>query len=838
MKLLILRLSLLVCILISVNSCRNVKKIVDVSKRIEPKAYDYWNLVRSNPVFGFDADAFYLGISKIREIKNNVQSLNRGPEHNLDWRLEGPFNIGGRVDVLTALNLGSDTLFAGTANGGVFRTIDGGLNWNSVFDDFGSLAIGSITVDPNNNNIIYVGTGDRNFGGGSFMGNGFYKSVDFGETWVNIGLSQAGIITSCTINPLNSSEIIVGALGDPFQKTNERGIYKTMDGGATWVNTLLVSDSSGVTNVVRSPSQPSVLLASSFNRLNLEGHRISAGPDSRIYKSIDGGDSWVRITNGLPDTDQSRVGIQFSASNPSKLYAIFISVDYNLQDIYVSSDEGVSWSGIGANGGLQGLDPGFTGGFGWYFGEIYVDPFDENHIIVPGVNQYESYDAGVTWTPNVPDWSTYEVHADKHALIFQNQTTQIIGTDGGIYKTEDSGAFWQTLGALPITQFYDINANSFENGVYSGGAQDNGTTSGNYLTTEWSRDFGGDGFEVTYIDQADHSIIYETQNAGLYWLDDNNGYVDISTQEVNTNWFTPYTYKNSRIIAGSNRLMKMDNPPFGFWEPISADLTQVGLGTAISPENYHTITKIKHNSLNESQIIVGTSDGLVWLGDVDGNMQNISSNLPEKFVTSVNFSKLNSQTLFVTMSGYYQNFNQALIFKSTDSGQTWMNIANNLPAIGINSFVSFVINGNENLFIGTDGGVFVSVNNGLTWDLLGQNLPIATVSDLDIDFENKRLVAGTFGRSIWSYNLSFWINTSSINEKELAKLISPNPVSEEIEFQENALEINIVDLQGNLVLSKKNVLKGEKIDVKNLKDGIYMIEIDKKQGKLMILKGK
>jgi len=292
------------------------------------------------------------------------------------------------------------------------------------------MSIGAIEVDPINNNIIYVGTGDRNFGGGSFMGNGFYKSDDYGDSWTNIGLLNVGIITSCSVNPANPQEIVVGTLGNPYTKTSERGIYHSTNGGQTWSNTLFISDSAGVTDISRNVANPQILLASSFNRINLPDHSVASGLDSKIFKSTNGGLSWTQITSGLPQNiNLSRVGVQYSISNPSKAYAIYVGEDYNIYDIYVSNDAGETWSSLINSGGMMGLDPSATGGFGWYFGGIHIDPWDENHIIFPGVDQYESYDGGFSWNLNVPEWWTYEVHADKHDIYFQNQNTLLIPID-------------------------------------------------------------------------------------------------------------------------------------------------------------------------------------------------------------------------------------------------------------------------------------------------------------------------------------------------------------------------------------------------------------------------
>ncbi|MFA7272940.1 MAG: T9SS type A sorting domain-containing protein [Crocinitomicaceae bacterium] len=800
-------------------SCGNHKKIQPVLNSRAPQPNDYWSMKRSHPVYGFDQKAYFNGMEAVAKIKND--QAKDGPNLNLNWQFEGPNNIQGRVNVVTPVSRASDTIFAGSVNGGIFRTINGGNTWTPLFQDFGYLAIGSITVDPSDHNTIYAGTGDRNFGGYSYNGNGLYKSTDLGATWTQIGLGNVGIITSCVVNASNPSTIVVGALGSGFEKTNDRGIYRTTDGGATWTNTLFVSDSSGVCEMRVHPTNPAILYATTFNRLNLSNRSISKGLDSKIFKSIDGGATWSQLTNGLPTTTLSRCGIAISESNPNKLYAIFIGDDYNIYDIYKSEDAGSTWTAL--NIPLSTLPVDAVGGFGWYFGRIHVNPFNENHIIVPGVDQYESTDGGLNWNMNVPNWWTYEVHADKHDLYFKDANTIVIATDGGMYKTTNLGISWSTFGELPITQFYRVNANTFDPNNYAGGAQDNGTTSGNNGTL-WNRDFGGDGFQSYYIDPSNDITTFETQRGGIYWSQ--FGFADDisigNSLSDRTNWSTPYfSFPDYRLTAGSYRVLKMENPPFDSWVPISGDLTRIGLGATTSP-NYSTLSEINYNSFDQNELIVGTSDGLVWKGNRStGNFTNISGSLPYKFVSSVNYSKKINGKIYVTQTGYYNNFSQALVFKSEDAGATWIDISSNLPAIGINTMITHYVGGVEALIVGTDAGVFFSNNDGVSWTLLGNNLPIITISALDINTNNNRLIAGTFGRSMWSYDFTWELGIEELNESD--QMIYPNPGKEFIRLKNDEDFIEILTLDGQLIRHIKNPMADQKIDVHDLEGGLYLV---------------
>lgn len=804
----------------------------------EPEPIDYWMLKRSHEVHGFDQAAYLNGIQEVR----NLKLQKTGPDLNLNWELEGPFNIGGRINVVTPLTRTSDTLFCGAANGGVFRSYDAGNQWTPVFDDFSYLSIGAITVDPSNTQTVFVGTGDRNFGGSSYNGNGLYRSNDLGDTWTNIGLNQVGIITSVIVHSQNSDHILVGALGSGFEKSNERGVFRSTDGGTTWTNTLFVSDSSGVCEMVEDPTNSDIVYACFFNRVNLLDRSISKGPDSKIYKSTDGGATWNQLTNGLPSTELSRVGVAVSESNPNKLYAVYVGTGYNVEEIYVSNDAGATWNGINANSGSNGLDPNALGGFGWYFGRIHVNPFNENHIILPGVDQYESTDGGQSWNMNVPIWWTYEVHADKHALYFKDTNTMIIGTDGGMYKTTNGATTWNILGELPITQFYRVTGSTFTPGVYAGGAQDNGSTSGNQ-NGPWTRDFGGDGFQSTYVDAATNTVVYETQRGVIHWTDAFNGVTSLNVNSIdpneNTNWNTPYVvFEGSQaLLAGSNRLLYMAAPPFDTWAPISNDLTLSGLGQA--PVNrYHTITELAYNPLDEDQVLVGTSDGLVWKGSISGGMNNwvnITGTLPSNYVTSVNFSKKQAGTIYVTMSGYYSGFSSALVFKSIDNGATWIDISNNLPAIGVNDLITVISTpGNEELlFIGTDAGVFVSEDEGQTWDLMGSGLPIITIDAIDVSLSDRKIIAGTYGRSMWSYDISAVLGVEESNEFAEA-LVYPNPTSGEIHLSQSADDVRIYTIDGKLVFEMENYEADKLISLDHLLPGHYVIQLDDKRVNLKI----
>lgn len=527
--------------------------------------------------------------------------------------------------------------------------------------------------------------------------------------------------------------------------------------------------------------------------------------------------------------NNSRVGIAIAESNPDKLYAVYVSTAYNVYDIYVSGDAGSSWTSLNAASGANGLPLNVLGGFGWYFGRIHVNPYNENYLVLPGVDQFVSTDGGVSWTQNVPDWSDYIVHADKHDLVFQDSLTMLIGTDGGMYKTTDGGNNWSTFGELPITQFYEVTATTFNNGIYAGGAQDNGTSSGN-AAIPWNRDFGGDGFKPTYLDAGINVAVFETQRGGIYYVSDLIGFENLSIPDAfpddPVNWNAPYVaFSGGPLISGTNKIIVYDNLPGGVWDVVSPDLTRTALG-ATTPDSYHTISSIASNPFSPAEIIAGTSDGLVWKGNyTSGNWTNLSAGLPEHYVTEVVFSKTNNGKLYATMSGYYNNFSQALIYKRDNGANAWVSITGDLPAIGINTLLTHVIAGNEVLFVGTDAGVFYSENDGVNWFPVGTNFPVSTVAALDIDQTNNILIAGTYGRSMWSYDLNWYIGIKEANLVEGS--VYPNPVMDKLIIKDAATSVKVVNASGAVVWEQEKSVDVLEINVGDWPDGIYLVVTDK-----------
>lgn len=811
-------------------------------KSLEP--HDQWLTIRSYPD-GFDQDLYMERMEEIR-MEAAASAFTRDAELGLDWQQEGPGNIGGRIDVLTVDPTDENTIYAGATNGGIFKTTDGGASWNPIFDDQPYLAIGAISLDPDNSNILYAGTGDRNFTGNSFLGNGVYKSEDAGENWENIGLEQTGAVTEIIIDPTDSDRIFASTLGNPHVKNGFRGVYRSDDGGETWSNKLFVADSAGVVDLIMDPSNPNVLYAAGYNRMrNYYGSTVS-GPNAKIYKTINGGESWVALSTGLPASDECRIGLAISNDDPNTVFALYVAEDgLDVKDIYKSTDAGASWTALDIYAGADGLPDGVMGGFGWYFGEVYLNPYNNDHLIIPGVEMFQTLDGGTSWERNVPFWWTYEVHADKHAIAFFDENSYIIATDGGLYRTDDNGENWEDIENIPITQFYHIDVHPHEDGLYGGGAQDNGSMSGNAASfNEWERLFGGDGFRVTFLEEDEGAAYYETQFGGLRYADPFGGTTNISPDDPGddrTNWDMPYVINetNAELFVGTAHIQLMTGAPFGEYVYISDDLSRVGLGEDVDNMRYHNIAEIDQES--QDVIYAGTSDGLVWHGertggDFDWTWSNITDDLPNHYVTGVRCSPNMDQTTYVCMSGYKSEEDEAYLFRRDDGiDGEWVDISGNLPNITVNDIL--IVPGYENdeyLFAALDGGVYFTENGGEHWEYLGVGLPAVTVSELHLDLPNEKLVAGTYSRSMWSYDIS-WMEPiveepddsgiESLNIKPLE--VYPNPVIDiaYIEAEVND-QIHVYANNGALIYHTKVVEMNGKtaVDLSKLKTGIYFLQ--------------
>ena len=776
----------------------------------------------------------------LEQVHTQVQTrTEEGFDEN--WVTQGPANIGARINTIAINPNDENIIYVGFSEGGVFKTTNGGSTWNPIFDDQPFLSIGDIALDPNDPNIVYVGTGDPNISGLPFIGNGVYRSMNGGETWTHLGLATQRIVSKIIIDPTNANTIYTATMGLPFERNSDRGVYRSTDNGDSWEQVLFVSDSTGVIDMVINPNNPQIIYAAGWDRIRNNTESIIKGNGARIYQTTDGGDNWQMLEGGLPnDMPHGRIGLAMYEANPNIIYAEYIGTDSRLEDIYRTNDGGNTWNPIPTEA-TNGLDSNVMRTFGWYFGKIRVNPTDPDDIYLLAIDLYRSKDAGEHWELASPIWWTYEVHADKHDLDFLSNGNIILATDGGLYKSDANNIIWEDIENIPTTQFYRVAYNPHSPDNYYGGAQDNGTCGGNSSNINfWDRIYGGDGFQTVFDpDNADRFFV-ETQNGRIKMTLNGGGTFDSADEGIDPddrrNWDMPYLmspHNSSFFYTGTYRVyLGVGLVPF--WASISEDLTD---GTN-SPHKEHNISAITESPVEEDLLYVGTGDGNLWR--YENEWTSISNNLPDLYVTDVVASPENADAVYVTYSGYLDNSFLPRIHRSMDRGETWENISNNLPDLAINDLLILPEHSDSILFVATDGGVYGSVDAGQNWERLGANMPIVTVYDLAYNIAHNQLVAGTFGRSIMTYPLD------SITNVEMPTVATSNPLQAkgikimptvtddfiyvEIENMEFGKETELVIISTNgQVMHQINQINGrhikQKLDVSDYPAGQYFVKI-------------
>ncbi|KAF0199091.1 MAG: hypothetical protein FD166_716 [Bacteroidetes bacterium] len=664
---------------------------------------------------------------------------------NFEWEFAGPLNIGGRITDIEVPGGSYSTIFVAAASGGILKTTNNGASWTNVFKDQATISIGDIAIGSEETDLMYAGTGEANSSSQSFRGDGIYKSVDGGTTWQHSGLELSAYIGRIVIDHSNSDRVFAAACGNLFTPDENRGVYRTIDGGNTWERVLFVSDSTSAIDLVQHPENPDILYAAMWERMRGLNYRRSFGTTSGIWKTTDGGDTWTELTTGLPQgSETGRIGLAISPSSPSVLYAFYDNESEVA--VYKTQNGGQSW--IRTNDAyLQGMNSSF----GWYFGQIRVDPVSPDKIFVQGVYLYFSSDGGSSWSE-----TGYEMHVDHHALFIHPVTGRIYeGNDGGLYFSDDTGYSWSKINNLPLTQFYDIEIDRMNPQRIYGGTQDNNTI--RTLTgqlSDWEAILGGDGF-YSLVDYTDPNIIYaEYQWGALHkstnggnWMDPINGYW--SSDRVN--WSAPvimHPQEPQILYFGTYRVWKTTNGG-NTWNAVSGDLTFGDDGST-----FHTISTLAISAIEPGIVLAGTDDGRVHISTNGGSLWNdISNGLPERWITRVATDPFDLNTIYVTLSGFRWDEPIAHVYRSTNLGQTWQPISNGLPELPVNALVADP--GEQGrLFIGTDAGVFLSENAGESWQSMNQGIGNVPVTSMKIHPDENFLVIGTYGLSAYKFDLS------------------------------------------------------------------------------------
>lgn len=835
---------------------------IDKFKKFYPA--DYEMIKRTFPYYNYDKNTYkeaFKNLSKLKKQKIEIDRLNK--ENSPNWEFVGPTNIGGRVVDIEFNPKNPNIVYLAAATGGVFKSNDKGLSWYPIFDDQPSLTIGDIGIDPNNPNILYVGTGEPNGGHNNFPGIGLFKSIDAGSTWSHIGLDSTVSISRIIIDPNNSERIFVAALGDYFSTNPQRGLFLSENGGITWRKSLFVSDSTGAVDLVMNSNNPNILFAAMWERVRrpiFNNNTKLQGPSGGIFKSIDGGNNWIKLgpENGLPNSNFEnigRIGLSISKSNPSILYALF-NDGFTPYGIYKTEDSGNNW--IKTNDTFSG-----AGNFSWFFGQLRVHPNNPEIVFVLDVPLLKSSSSGTSWDYSYGYGGLSQLHVDHHELEFHpnNPDYIISGNDGGINISTDGGESWSEPISLPITQFYEIGLDKRNPERFYGGTQDNNTI--RTLTgydNDWESIFGGDGFYVI-IDPNNPNIIYaESQNGflvksingGKTFTSARNG---IDTSEP-TNWSTPVVMdpQNSNILYyGTHSIYRTENSAQS-WVKVSPKLTDHN-----SDKRLGTVTTIAVAPTNSNIIFAGTDDSFVWVSkDYGSTWENISASLPFRWVTRIAVDPNNENIVYVTFSGLKWSDQEAKVYRSDNMGKSWNEISNNLPDAPVNAF-AINPNNTDMLFLGNDIGAFISKNRGNSWEVIANNLPIVVVNDMKIHEIENYLAIGTHGRGIYKIELNS-INNQNNDTKILPAQIElsqnyPNPfnprtrINYSIPANENNLTQNVLITVFNNIGQKITTLANREhspgnyyviFDGYNFPSGIYYYTLSagtySKTKKMILLK--
>lgn len=660
------------------------------------------------------------------------------------WSSLGPSNVGGRVTDLVVDPVRSNTVYAGAASGGLWKSTNGGSSFSYSWDITFPQSIGALAITPSG--VLYAGTGEGNPGGGSasFPGNGVYKSSDGGVTWTFMGLAGTNRIGRIVIDPNNSSRIFAAAAGNLFVPGGARGLYRSTDAGATWQ--LVLAGANSTTGAIDLAISTTDVYVSMWDHKRLPGSRQYGGVGSGLYRSSDGGTTWARMGGGLPasSTNLGRMGVAVAKSNANRLYAIAANTTGNFLGMWTSTNKGTSWTQLTNTGPVSSSQSTF----GWWFGRIFIDPLSSSHLWVPGVPLVESTNAGGSWSS-----SSSSFHVDQHAMAFDPLVANrvFLGNDGGIYRSTANGSLsggWSKATNLANMQFYTIAVSKQDISRVSGGTQDNGSRRS---WASWGSYWGGDGLQ-NLIDPTNQLKVYACSQNGSCGRSTNGG-TNMSSFGATTAsrraWLTPVAFDPSNpsiMYYGGERLNRSTNSAQS-WVAISPDLSRGSSGSS----SYNTISTIAVAPTNSAVIYVGTDDGRMWITrNTGGTWTEITAGLPTRFMTRVTVDPTNADLAYVTVSGYTVGDTAAHVFRTTNGGATWQDISGNLPNAPVNDIVYNPQNRTV-LYVATDVGVFTSSDTGATWTAVGTGLPVVPVMDLDatVSAGVTQLTAGTYGLGIY-----------------------------------------------------------------------------------------
>ena len=699
----------------------------------------------------------------------------------LKFRSIGPAFMSGRISDIAIHPDNESVWYVTVGSGNVWKTTNAGVTWTPIFDDQPSYSIGCVTIDPNNSNTIWIGTGE-NLGGRHFgYGDGVYKSENGGKSWTNMGLKKSEHISEVLVHPKDPNTVWVASQGPMWSSGGERGVYKSVDGGKNWSLVLKSNKWTGATELKMDPRNPNRLYAVLWQRHRTVAAYMGGGPGTGIYRSEDGGENWKELTSGLPTSNMGKIGFDISHHEPDIVYAA-IELDRRKGGVYKSTDRGETWTK---------QSDAVAGGTGpHYYQELYTSPHHFDKLFLMNNYMLVSDDGG----KNFVRMNEKHKHVDNHAIAFKKSDPNyiMVGSDGGIYETFDLTKTWRFVSNLPITQFYDLaidDAEPFYN-VF-GGTQDNSSEGGPSRTdnrqgiqnADWRVILGGDG----------HQPATEPGNPDIMYAQSQQGYlnrIDMTTGETvfiqpqpregevyeRFNWDAPIIvspHKPSRLYFASQRVWKSDDRGDS-WNPISKDLTRNQerfdlpiMGSkqswdnpwdVLAMSNYNTISAISESPVREGLIYAGTDDGFINVTDNDGKrwkkfeVKRLPGAPEYAYVNDLKADNFDENTVYAVLDNHKYGDYKPYVYKSTNKGQTWKSIVSNLPQKSHSWRIVQDHVKKDLLFLGTEFGVYFSVNGGEIWTKLTGNVPTIPFRDLAIHKRENDLVGATFGRGFYIFD--------------------------------------------------------------------------------------
>jgi photosystem II stability/assembly factor-like uncharacterized protein len=722
------------------------------------------------------------------------QKIDKNILGRIEYREIGPTRQGGRYVDFAWCEKEPHTFYAATATGGLWKTTDNGITFKPLFTNQNVFSIGDIAVSPSNPDIVWIGSGEANNSRSTYWGDGVYKSTNAGKSWENMGLKESHHIGAIEIHPTNPDIVYVAALGHLYSENSERGLYKTEDGGKTWnkvLDVVVKGKNIGVVDCVMDPTNPDIVYAATYDKVRKPYTFNLGGPGSRIYKSVDAGKSWKKLGGGLPEGMLGRIGIDVYKKNPNIVYATIenankpgMSDEERYQElledkssegmiggeVYRSDDGGETWKKVSPEGQSIGGAPAY------YYGQIIIDPNNDQVVHVLSAASWGTYDGGKTWKRRPLGFG-----GDDHALWIdpQDSNHMWLGYDHGMGITYDGGRNWYHPDNIPLAQFYAAGVDMSYPYNVAGGLQDNGSQMGPSTKRDhspvqfedWQRMGGGDGMYNVFDWNNNRYLYNESQFGPLQRIDLLTGetksvaYRNID-KDMRWNWNSPILVSphNSDVIYHCGNKVVRSSFRGESWEVISPDLTTNNpdkLTTGKGGDGniqYCTITSLDESSLIEGLLWVGTDDGNVWVTKNRGKdwiqlNPNITGN-PGYWVSRVVASHHFPGTAYVSYTGYRRDDFRAFLYKTKDYGKTWTSIASNLPEEPINVIREDHKN-SDLLFVGTEFAVYVSIDSGINWTQMKGDMPTQPVHDLVIHPRENDLIVATHGRGIFITDITF-----------------------------------------------------------------------------------